>query len=238
MTEDILPLMYPRLIRRIQACLIDSIVFAIIFFGSFLLVSSLKVESLWLKIIIIFLPIFILEPALVSVTGGTIGHHLIKLKVQNVNNSRNINILLASFRFILKSVLGTISLIFVLTTRRHQAIHDFLANSVVVYKDAKRVSEHEALVEREIEEEGYIYPSKLRRVFMIILYNVLLFIVISFLSVILMSEACIENNKCTPADDFASYVIGFIWLISLTLILVGGWKSLLFGCKRKRIEPS
>ena len=175
---------------------------------------------------------------MVSFTGGTIGHHIIKIRVQNVDGHYNINIFLAFFRFILKSVLGVISLVFVLTTRRHQAIHDFLVNSVVVYKDPTRLPEHEALDERTIEEEGYIYPSKLRRTLMIILYNILLFILISFLSAFLTSEACIENNKCTPAEEVISYVIGIIWIISATLILVGGWKSLLFGCKRKRIEPS
>ena len=174
MTESILPTIYPRLIRRVQACIIDSFIIVFILVGLFLLVTTFSVEPVWVRIAIVLVPVFFFEPVLVSYTGGTIGHHLLKLKVQDVSNTKNINIFLALIRFILKTLLGTISLIFVLTTRKHQAIHDFLANSIVAYKDPKQVPEYEALVERVIEEEGYIYPSKLRRIAMIILYNILL----------------------------------------------------------------
>lgn len=238
MTENILPTIYPRLIRRVQACIIDSFIFSFISVGLFLLVTTFSVEPVWIRIAIIVVSLSFFEPVLVSYTGGTIGHHLLKLKVQDVSNTKNINIFLAFIRFILKILLGIISLIFVLTTRKHQAIHDFLANSIVVYKDPKQVPEYEALVERVIEEEGYIYPSKLRRISMIILYNILLFIFIKFFSTFILSEACLENYKCTPVENIILIVRGIIWLISATLILVGGWKSLIFGCKRKRIEPS
>jgi uncharacterized RDD family membrane protein YckC len=236
MTENILPIVYPRLIRRVQAYLIDIFIIVFLAVGLFLLVTAIAVEPPWLRIAIVFVPFFIFEPVLVSFTGGTVGHHLLKLKVQNASNIKNINIVLAFFRYILKSLLGTISLLFVLTTRKHQAIHDFLTNSIVVYKDATQVPEHEALAERKIEEEGFIYPSKLRRVVMIILYNILLFILMAYLSGVFLSVACLDNNKCTTAENIISYVMGFIWLISLGLILVGGWKARIFGCKRKRIE--
>ena len=235
MTESILPTIYPRLIRRVQACIIDSFIIVFILVGLFLLVTTFSVEPVWVRIAIVLVPVFFFEPVLVSYTGGTIGHHLLKLKVQDVSNTKNINIFLALIRFILKTLLGTISLIFVLTTRKHQAIHDFLANSIVAYKDPKQVPEYEALVERVIEEEGYIYPSKLRRIAMIILYNILLFILIMILSNFLLSERCIENNMCTPFEGIS---LNIIWVISAALILVGGWKSLLLGCKRKKIRPS
>lgn len=236
MPESILPAIYPRLIRRVQACIIDSFIFSFVSVGLFLLVTPFEVEPVWVRIVIVLVPIFFFEPVLVSCTGGTIGHHLLKLKVQNVSNAKNINIFLAFIRFILKTLLGVISLMFVLTTRKHQAIHDFLANSIVAYKNPKQVPEYEALVERKIEEEGYIYPSKLQRTFMIILYNILLFILIRMLTDFLLSERCIENNNCTPFEEVILIGLGIIWLVSTALILVGGWKSLLFGCKRKKIE--
>ena len=236
MTENILPAIYPRLIRRVQACIIDSFIFSFISVGVFLLVTPFEVEPVWVRIVIVFVPIFFFEPVLVSYTGGTIGHHLLKLKIQDVSNAKNINIFLAFIRFILKTLLGVISLMFILTTRKHQAIHDFFANSIVAYKNPKQVPEYEALVERVIEEEGYFYPSKFRRIFMIILYNILLLILIKFITRFPVSERCIENNMCTPFEDIILIGLGIIWLISASLLLVGGWKSLIFGCKRKKIE--
>ena len=236
MTESILPAIYPRLIRRVQAFIIDSFIFSFVSVGLFLLVTPFEVEPIWVRIVIVFVPIFFFEPVLVSYTGGTIGHHLLKLKVQDVSNAKNINIFLAFIRFILKSILGVISLMFILTTRKHQAIHDFFANSIVAYKNPKQVPEYEALAEREIEEEGYTYPSKLRRVSIIILYNILLLILIRVIGDFLLSERCIENNICTPFEGVISIGLGIIWVISAALILVGGWKSLIFGCKRNRIE--
>ncbi len=236
MSENILPTIYPRLIRRVQACIIDSFIFVFVLVGLFLLVTTFAFEPVWVRITVVMVPVLFFEPVLVSCTGGTIGHHLLKLKVQDVSNSRNINIFFAFIRFILKTLLGTVSLMFVLTTRKHQAIHDFCANSIVAYKNPKQVSEYEALAERVIEEEGYIYPSRFRRVSVIIFYNILLFILIAFLSGFLLSERCIENNKCSPVETAISIGISIIWIISAALILVGGWKSLLFGCKRKKIE--
>lgn len=236
MTENILPIVYPRLIKRVQAYLIDTFIIVFLLVGLFLLVTTIAIEPFWLRIAIVIVPFLIFEPILVSYTGGTVGHHLLKLKVQNASNIKNMNIVLAFLRYILKNLLGTISLLFVLTTRKHQAIHDFLSNSIVVYKDARRVPEHEALVERKIEEQGYNYLSKLRRIVIIISSNILLFIFIIFLGTVFLSVACLDNNKCTTADKIISYIISFIWLISMGLILVGGWKARIFGCKRKRIE--
>ena len=238
MTKSMLPAAYPRLIRRVQACIIDSFIFAFILVGLFLMVTTFAVEPVWVRIAVVLVPVLIFEPMLVSCTGGTIGHHLLKLKVQDVSNTKNINIFFAFIRFVLKTILGTVSLLFVLTTRKHQAIHDFCANSIVAYKNPKQVSEYEALAERVIEEEGYIYPSKFRRILVIIFYNFLLFCLIAFLSGFLLSERCLENNKCSPVETAISIGISIIWIVSAALILAGGWKSFLFGCKRKKIEPS
>lgn len=238
MTESISPIIYPRLIRRVQVCIIDTFIFAFFIVTLFLMVAAFSVNPFWARIAIVFIPALFFEPVLVSFTGGTIGHHLLKLKVRDVRNGKNINIFTAFIRFILKTFLGTVSLLFVLTTRKHQAIHDFCANSIVVYKDPEKVPEYEALTERVIEEEGYIYPSKLRRIFMIILYNLLLFILIAVLICFLLSDKCIEYDKCTTADTVISVILEIIWIVSAAFLLVGGWKSLLFGCKKKKIEQA
>lgn len=238
MNNEINRILYPRLIRRVQALVIDSVIFLFLIVTLFLLMTTFENSPQWLRVMFVLLPIFILEPGLVSLTGGTIGHHLIKLRVQNADNGRNINIVLATFRFIVKTAFGYLSLISVLTTRKHQAIHDFLVNSVVVFRDVKQIPSHDALPERIFEEAGYIYPSKIRRVFIILFYNIMLFIVISLIGALLVSDACIENDHCTSTEEVISYIIGFLWFISSMTLLVAGWKARLLGCRRKRIESS
>ena len=61
---------------------------------------------------------------------------------------------------------------------------------------------------------------------------------IVFLSDFFLSEACIEDSKCIPAEEAISIGLGILWIISAALILLGGWKSLIFVCKRKKIEPT
>lgn len=238
MTNETITSIYPRLIRRVQALIIDSVILSFLLVSLIFLISSDAIALRWLRAIILLFPLLFLEPILVSCSGGSIGHHLLNLKVQNASKNKRINLFFAFIRFILKVILGWVSIIFVLTTKKHQAVHDLLVNSVVVHKYPTKVQEHEALGENLIEEEGYIYPSKLRRIFMIILYNILLLFLIRVLSIFLLSGACLYNNNCTPVEEVISYGIRIILIISVTLILVGGWKSLLFGCKRKKVEPS
>lgn len=183
MNNEINRIVYPRLIRRVQALLIDSAIFSFLIATLFLLMPTFENSPQWFRVVVVLLPIFILEPGLVSLTGGTIGHHLIKLRVQNAHSNKNINIIFATIRFIIKTALGWMSLISVLTTRKHQAIHDFSVNSVVVYKDASQVPSHEALTERVFKEGYYVYPSKLRRLLMILMYNILFFLLLGGLYV-------------------------------------------------------
>lgn len=57
------------------------------------------------------LSIFILEPFLVTTTGGTIGHHLIGIKVVNSQTMSTLGIIRATLRFVVKTFVGLISLI-------------------------------------------------------------------------------------------------------------------------------
>ena len=124
---------YPRQIRRVRAILCDSVLLPIIVFGTLIIGDASGVSHLYGKVALALVPIFILEPGLVAFTGGTIGHHLFKIRVAKTSGYGNINIVAATVRFVVKMLLGWLSLIFVLTTRKHQAGHDLLARSVVIH---------------------------------------------------------------------------------------------------------
>jgi uncharacterized RDD family membrane protein YckC len=227
------PVFYPRLIRRIQAVLIDSVLVPIAVIGTLVLGDSFGVHDNYGKFVLAIVPIFVLEPGLVALTGGTVGHHVFKIRVAKIGGQGNINVLAATLRFIVKLLLGWLSFIFVLTTRRRQAVHDLIVGSVVVHKDASTLPAYEALPERAPDSADYVYPPRWRRVLVIASYWGLATIGFSILSGVVASDDCIQARRCGTWE--------FVWVLSLDIglllslgwITVRGWSGLLYGCQRR-----
>jgi len=194
---------YPRLIRRIQAVLIDSVVTPITAIGLLYLSSVLGLEDGKIKAGILVLAIFVLEPVLVSATGATIGHRLIKLRIRRSGEDRNLSIFLATIRFVIKILLGTLSLIIIVSTKKHQAIHDILTDSIVVHKSTLNVPQHELLNERPdwlgraSETEKIVNVSKSR----IMVITAVLLILAFFLSACATTSGTSlgESEATTPS---------------------------------------
>ena len=226
-------LRYPRLYRRVQAVLIDGIVIFVAFFGAAMIIVPLEIHGGW-KFGGVAILVFILDPGLVCVTGATIGHHLRGLRVQDFKHGTNLNIFRATVRFFVKALLGLPSLVFILVTKRHQAIHDLIANSVVVIKNPSKTPEHDALSERVIYEEEYLYPSEGFRILAIILYNIAAFICFAILTAILLSENCLSYESCSSMEMLYESLLGTGWFVAVLAIIILGWKCRLWGCKRKK----
>lgn len=224
---------YPRLIKRVRAALIDSVVLVIALFASFAMMHVLDISQSYAKILMILAPVFILEPGLVAFTGGTIGHHLMKLRVTKSNGTGNINIVLSVIRFITKFVLGWISFIFVLTSTRHQAAHDFFARSVVILKSPAGLPVYDVLSERKPADTEYLYPAPLLRALVIAAYWVLATAMLVLCTYVTSSEPCVRNNRCSGAEFLLHNALGIIWLVALGWITVKGWRGGLFGCRKK-----
>ena len=227
--------MYPRLIRRVQGLLIDSVIVCIVLIVSLSIAGLLKLSNDNYAVFIAFLPLVFLEPILVSVTGGTVGHHIIGLRVRKVSEDRNINIFVAVIRSILKFFVGTVSLVFVLTTKRHQAIHDLLSRSIVVVKYPEAIPAHEALSERRSDTENYKYPGALRRILMIVSYLALYFTVGSAIIYFALSVPCLEFDSCNKVDNVVYAIISVSYWVALFLIPALGWSSKLYGCRRRPV---
>jgi len=86
--------------------------------------------------IIAFAFIFLLyDPIFTSVFGGTIGHMVLGIRIKREKNKmKNILFPLAIVRYILKALLGWISLLTVMGSEKRQAIHDAVVGSVAIYK--------------------------------------------------------------------------------------------------------
>ena len=203
---------YSRLIRRVRAVLIDSVILPVTVLSILVLGDTLGVSDAYGKVMLIAIPVLILEPGLVALTGGTVGHHLLGIRVAKQDGSGNINVFAAAVRFAVKLLLGWLSFILVLTTAKHQAVHDLVVRSIVVVKNPDELPVHEVLSERTLETDAYLYPSAWRRIVVIALYWVLATAILAALG--------------------PNVVFDIAWLLGLGWITVRGWNGRLFGCMR------
>lgn len=227
------PVYYPRLIRRVRAVLIDSVLVPIAVWGALILGDALGVSHTYGKVALALAPIFVLEPGLVAFTGGTLGHHLLKIRVTKLDGQGNINIFAATIRFAVKLLLGWLSFIFVMTTSRHQAVHDLVAGSVVIHKNANALPTHEALSERAQESDEYVYPARWHRALIIVCYWLAATVALSIFSNLIASGECVAGHRCAAAEQLFLLVLNVAWLVSLGWITVKGWRGQLYGCRRE-----
>ena len=127
---------YPGVLDRVKAVVFDAvimIIFCIIVTYFFSIFKNVPVNAR----IIAFIFIFILyDPIFTSTFGGTIGHMMAGIRVKKATDQlKNIILPVAIIRYLVKASLGWISLLTITKSKNCKAIHDFLAGSVVVYKD-------------------------------------------------------------------------------------------------------
>ncbi len=124
---------YARLQTRIKAAVIDSIVLLVLMYCTSELLNSLEDFNSSIRICLFILYFILYEPLLVSIFGNTLGHYYVDIKVkQEKNSNKNISFSIALVRFIIKFFLGWVSLLTITGSKKHQAIHDSIAKSVVI----------------------------------------------------------------------------------------------------------
>lgn len=229
---------YPRLIRRVRAALIDSVLILLGFFAGVAAVGLSGVEQPYAKLVFLLVPVLILEPVLVAFTGGTVGHHLMKIRVGKAGGAGNINLFAAMLRFVVKLLLGWLSFVFILVTRRHQAVHDLVAGSRVVLKTTDALPAYEVLAERMDDSEHYVYPPRWRRVLIIFGYVLLSLFAVEIIAAMFMSRSCLDAHRCSNVDAIVSVILDVLWLVCFGWLVVQGWNGRLYGCRRRRREPA
>lgn len=223
---------YPRLLRRIQALMIDGIIVPVLVIGLLIAASSLGVQGIYAGILV-GVTVFVFEPLLVTVTGGTLGHHLLGMGVRQRRTGENLNIFAASLRFILKVVLGLPSLVSVVTARQHQALHDLVVGSIVVVREPSTKPAHEVLTERTVEDPHFTYPSKARRFLMMLLYGVVLMTLLGVILSLVLSEYCLMYGQCTGGEQAITAVLQLLWLLGAGAAIYFCWHGRLLGCRRQ-----
>ena len=131
---------YASLTSRIKAAVIDALLLILLMYTISEIFGMMQEVSTKFRIIAMVLLFVLYEPLFVSIAGGTVGHTFSEIKVLRDDGSgRNIHFTLALSRFILKLLLGWLSLITVSMHSQKKAIHDMVAGSLMVSISESRI---------------------------------------------------------------------------------------------------
>ncbi len=216
---------YPRLIKRVHAWIIDSLLLFFIILGSLLLPNYIGIEGTLLKGVLILLPIISFEPLLINLTGGTLGHHYAGLKIVDSRSHSRLSLVKCYLRFIIKVFFGFYSFIMMLITKRHQAAHDLFSGSLVLFKNPETVSEDYKLEERKVDFINQ-KPPLMRRILLIIAYGFLCLVLWGIILMFSVSEDCIEKDICSALEESI-----LTWGTGAFLIIIPGVAIAGFLCK-------
>jgi len=228
---------YARFARRLRAMFIDWVLALVVIFGAILIAASVGNQALSRGLGLAAALFFVLyEPLLVSRTGGTVGHWFTNLRVVDDRTGGNLSLRIAFIRAAIKAALGAYSFVVMMATRRNQAVHDLLTHSTVQIRDAAKASPHQFITERT-ELSSPTMPSRGRRVGVIAVYLLvaLLALIVAFAAIIGlggMSDACLDNDVCTPAENMLTLISSIGFLIIAAVLIVLGWRGQLFGARR------
>ncbi|PCJ95511.1 MAG: RDD family protein [Flavobacteriaceae bacterium] len=124
---------YAILPDRIKAAVVDGILLITLMYASSEIFSFFNEVPQFVRISVFILLFVLYDPIFTSKYGGTIGHSFSGISVKKESDpTKNISFPAALIRFILKALLGWISLLTVTMNDQKQAIHDFAVSSVVL----------------------------------------------------------------------------------------------------------
>ena len=125
----------PIIADRIKSALIDSVVLVGLMFTAYYALSFFGIESGVVKGIL-FVLVFLYEPIMVSFSQ-TIGQRFIGIRVVEQKTEENvalrsIGLFRSILRYIVKLILGVLSLVTINFDEQSRAIHDKLVRSIVI----------------------------------------------------------------------------------------------------------
>jgi uncharacterized RDD family membrane protein YckC len=230
---------YARFLPRVRALLIDAIIMLVALYAAVTVAVAIRSDDLARTLGLAVAASWLLyEPLFVAFAGGTIGHRLANLRVVDDRTHGNVSLLKAFARTIIKAVVGWLSFVTMLATRRSQAIHDLLTRSTVQLRDQSRAAPSYYVHERT-ELSDPALPSRRWRMLVIVVY--LLLACVMYLVALwvlywlgLLSQACVLNERCTKADELASLLAVGCFIAACAALIGFGWRGRLFGARRRR----
>jgi len=124
---------YAILPQRIKAAIIDGIVLTAAMYAASEILNQFENVPNHVKITIAVFLFVLYDPFFTSRFGGTIGHSYSNITVRkDGEGNQKINFFAALLRFLIKALLGWISLLTVTENEKRKALHDMAVNSVVL----------------------------------------------------------------------------------------------------------
>ena len=123
---------YPGVFLRVKAAVIDAIVLIILIMITSTVFSDIGEVPIYTKMIAFCFIFLGYEPLMLSIFSATFGHRMMSLKVQPDSKDKKLSIISAFFRFVIKALLGWISLLTISSDKKGKAIHDKAVKSVVI----------------------------------------------------------------------------------------------------------
>lgn len=208
-----LPTKFPRFLLRFKAAIWDGFFLSLVVYAAFLLPSLLGIEHIGAKAAFIAAVILLFEPLWVSVSGSTLGHHIAGLRVVSADTGSRLSLPRSIFRFLFRYVFGIYSFLTMLINRQHQALHDVLMQSLVVFRHPDTVAAHDVLVERDVDYTQS-KPGIARRLFVFLVHWVLFVVGLVSLMSWLVTEKCLmQEQHCSTQEETAMLLAGIVFLI-------------------------
>ena len=238
---DTSQVLYATLPRRIKASIVDGIVLLTLIILSPLLIASLAGKDTSLNTIALLTPPLLLEPLLISYLGFTLGQYIFGIKVVRLDTGGKCPLISSFARYYTKVILGSLSMVYMLFSKKHQAIHDYIAKTLVILSDKKieRNPHFAQYGEREQNlGDNYSCPSALRRFGFFILWlipvSILYGIIIEGIALLMLPGYTLETEKLPQHIDIIANLIGSIIFIGLAILASKGY---LPGAKRRIKAP-
>jgi uncharacterized RDD family membrane protein YckC len=234
--------LYATLPRRIKASIIDGVVLLVLVILSPLIIGTLIGRDTGLNAIAMFTPPLLLEPFLISLLGFTLGQYIFGIQVIRLDTGGKCPLVASFARYFIKTILGSLSIAYMLFNKKHQAIHDHVAKTVVVLSRKKIVQNPEFANYGEMEQEfendvAYTYPSILRRFgffcIWIVVASVAFVVLLEVAALILLPEYSLDAERMPKQIEVAANLVYSIMFISLAVLASKGYMP---GAKRKKKE--
>jgi uncharacterized RDD family membrane protein YckC len=238
-TNGSVAILHATIGRRLKASIIDGVVLLALIVVIPLVGHALAGDSiagLWL---LMYAPVFLLEPLLVSFWGQTIGQYLLGVKVVREHVFLRCPLPQSFLRFYTKALLGLWSMIYMVFSKNHKAIHDYLAGTIVILSP-RRLAKDPSFADNgeteQTEDARFVYPSALRRfAFFLIWYFGSLFgatfVEFILLSIVVGTDRAEQLFKAIERGE------RLFWSIMLIVFASLAAKGRLPGAKRKRKFP-
>ena len=232
------PILYGRFSARLRAFYIDVIVI-LVTIAAGLTIAAMSNSQTISRIVGFSLAtaLILLEPILVSVFGSSVGHYFSNLRVVDNRTGGRVSFIKAVTRTVIKAVLGLYSFVSMLTTSRHQALHDWLTASTVQIRNEANARPSDYVHER-IELRDPRMPSRTRRFFVTAGYVVLIFILSIPLELLMYSNDCNFNDVCSQRDKVMILIKSALTLVVMFTAVTMGWRGKLYGARMRRADAA